>query len=164
MGPSVARARPSAWFWSVCLLLLLADQITKGLVRHHLAPGEFVALVGDHVGLRLILNSSSAFGLIRAPWLSLASGMAVLVVIPVYVARGVLGRHPRLAVPLALLFGGSLGNLVDRLRFRAVTDFIDFRVWPVFNIADAAITLGVAALAIFILRERPGAEDRPQTT
>ncbi len=162
MGPSAAGARPSVRFWSVCLLLLLADQITKALARSHLPPGEFVPICGGRVGLRLILNSASAFGLVRSSWISLASGLAVLAAIPWYVSRGVLGAHPRLAVPLGLLLGGSLGNLADRIRFHAVTDFIDFRVWPVFNIADAAITLGVALLAIFILRERPGTDESPR--
>ena len=156
MGAPATKGRPLLVFLLISVLTLALDQATKALVHHILSPGVFVPLAGKWVGLRLVHNTASAFGLVQAPWVPLAGGLLASVVLVTYVARGGLGRHPGLSLPLALLLAGSLGNLLDRLRFQAVTDFIDFRVWPVFNIADAAITVGVLALALLVLRRRPG--------
>lgn len=147
--------RPLLFFLLVSALTLALDQATKALFRQILSPNDFVPLIGDWVGLRLVHNTASAFGLVQASWVPLAGGLLVSVILVAYVARGALARHPWLALPLALLLGGSLGNLADRLRFRAVTDFIDFRVWPVFNIADSAITVGMVTLAWLLLWGRP---------
>jgi len=155
MGASATRGRPLPCFLFAFALTLALDQLTKALALRALAQHTFLPLVNHWVGLRLVQNAASAFGLVRAPWAPLAGGIFVSLVLIIYVAGGAISRHPRLAFPLGLLLGGSLGNLLDRLRFGAVTDFIDFRVWPVFNVADAAITLGVILLAILVLRARP---------
>ncbi len=155
MGASATRGRPLPLFLVAFALTLALDQLTKALALRALAQHTFLPLVNHWVGLRLVQNAASAFGLVRAPWLPLAGGIFISLVLTIYVARGAVSRHPRLALPLGLLLGGSLGNLLDRLRFGSVTDFIDFRVWPVFNMADAAITAGVILLAVLVLRARP---------
>jgi signal peptidase II len=78
-------------------------------------------------------------------------GAAISAAVLVYALRGGLRGRPELAAPLALVAGGSLANLLDRLRLGAVVDFIDVHVWPVFNVADAAITAGAAWLAVRLL-------------
>jgi signal peptidase II len=127
--------------------------MAKGVAEHGLRSSQPVPLVGEWIRLNLTHNAASAFGLLSCHWLLVAIGGAVCLVILAYIAlwRG-LRRHPHQAVALGLILGGSLGNLADRLRMRAVIDFIDLRVWPVFNLADIAITVGFVLLAVTLIR------------
>jgi signal peptidase II len=128
--------------------VIALDQVTKALVLHALADGP-ITLVGP-VRLNLTRNTAGAFGLGGAavPFLAVvALGLVVFMA-----SSGATTRHPQLALAVGLVLGGALGNLADRL-FRghgflngAVVDFVDFRVWPVFNLADAAITVGCLLL------------------
>ena len=126
------------------------DQLTKAWAVHALEDGP----IGIAGGVRLYLtrNKAGAFGLGGAavPFLALIA----LALVVVMVATGATTRHPVLAGAMGLVLGGALGNLLDRL-FRApgllqgaVIDFVDLRVWPVFNVADAAITCGSLLLLV----------------
>ncbi|HEX2041598.1 MAG TPA: signal peptidase II [Acidimicrobiales bacterium] len=128
--------------------VVAADQLTKAWALAALEDGP-IRLVGA-VRLALTYNSAAAFGLGGAFVPFLAVGALVLVI--VLVARGDVTRSPFLATAAGLVVGGAFGNLADRL-FRspgllrgAVVDFVDLRWWPVFNLADAAITCGCVAL------------------
>jgi signal peptidase II len=130
--------------------VLVADQLTKAWALRALDDGP-IRLIGG-VQLNLAFNTAGAFGLGGAAVPFLALGALVLVVI--MAASGAMTRKPALAVAMGLVLGGALGNLADRV-FRdpgllkgAVVDFIDLRVWPVFNLADTAITCGCIALLI----------------
>jgi len=119
-------------------------------VLHLLPPGSSVRVIG-WVGLAVVQNRGSAFGLVHSRWLLVGLGAAASAAILAYAFRHILRRRPSLAPPLALIVGGSLGNMLDRLRTGAVTDFVDVRVWPVFNVADIAVTVGAAWLAVQLL-------------
>ncbi|MGH9225476.1 MAG: signal peptidase II [Acidimicrobiales bacterium] len=128
--------------------VLVLDQLTKAWALTALADGP-IELVGG-VRLYLTYNTAGAFGLGGAavPFLAVAA----LVLVVVMASSGATTRSPTLAAAVGLVLGGALGNLADRL-FRgrgwlrgAVVDFLDFRVWPVFNLADAAITCGCILL------------------
>jgi signal peptidase II len=132
----------------VAAVVVAADQLTKAWAVAGLEDGP-VTILGP-VRLALTRNKAGAFGLGGAFIPLLAVGATVLVV--VLVARGDLVRRPLLAVAAGLVLGGAFGNLVDRL-FRspgllrgAVVDFVDLRWWPVFNLADSAITCGCLLL------------------
>lgn len=148
------KARPWLLAGALCALVLVLDQVCKGLVEANLVPGERVDLLGP-VELTLAHNEGIAFGL--------ASGGGAFLVVLTLFALGVVvalfarepGR-PGMWVAVGLLGGGALGNLVDRLRAGEVTDYIDVLSWPPFNLADVAITLGVAALALIYLRAAEG--------
>ena len=140
---------------AVALLVVALDQITKAVVRGQVAPGERIdAFAGVHI-VR-VANSGIAFGLLDD------AGSAVLVIAAVAFAA-LLGmflvsaERAGLWLPIGLLAGGALGNLIDRVHEGAVTDFIDLPRWPAFNLADVAITIGVILLVtIYTL----GAEQR----
>jgi len=154
MRVSAERGRPLFIFGAVAAAAFALDQGTKILAVAHLDPGSFVPLLGGWLRLTLTHNVGSAFGLIGSGAIPLAASALVCVVVLGYVFRGGLVRAPVRSMPLGLIVGGALGNLLDRVRTGGVVDFIDLQVWPVFNIADAAITIGVGLLAIGMARRR----------
>ena len=133
-------------------MVLGADQLTKALVRSSIDRGDVVELVAG-VGLVNVRNSGIAFGLFSGagPWLALVVGIAMLVLVATFATHA---DTPLAWLPGGLLLGGALGNLVDRVREGAVTDFIDLPSWPAFNLADSAITVGVLAL-LYVMEGPP---------
>jgi signal peptidase II len=144
-------------FVIVALAVFVLDRITKSIVAAQIAYGTEVPVIGHVVGLTNIRNSGAAFGV--APGgtsiFTLAS-VAVAIGLVVYVARN-RGTRWNDAV-LGLILGGTLGNGFDRIVYGTVTDFINFHFWPVFNVADSAVTIGVVLLiAGYLLRKTPAA-------
>jgi len=154
MRVSAERGRPLLIFGAVAAAAFALDQGTKILAVAHLDPGSFVPLLGGWLRLTLTHNVGSAFGLIRSGTIPIAASALVCVVVLGWVFRGGLARAPGRSMSLGLVVGGALGNLSDRVRTGGVVDFIDLQVWPVFNLADAAITIGVGLLAIGLARRR----------
>ncbi|MBI4497180.1 MAG: signal peptidase II [Chloroflexi bacterium] len=146
----IARVRRGALFLAVALLIVLLDQVTKSAIRLTLAPGE--SLPADApIRLTHVINTGAAFGLFtgQSAFLLLATAVGVGAILLYYAFPPANSRL--LDTALGLQFGGALGNLIDRVRQGYVTDFIDLRVWPVFNLADSAIVVGVAVLAGFLM-------------
>ena len=132
-----------------------ADQVTKLAVRSSLALDGAVHIVGP-LSIRHVPNSGIAFGLFSraVPIVIGLTAVAIAWMLMVFARSG--ARHAVLAPAFGLLAGGSLANLADRLRLGHVTDFIDVRHWPTFNLADSFITIGVGLLIVaFVLSERP---------
>jgi signal peptidase II len=134
----------------VAALVVALDQLSKLWVRAHLALGESLPITG-RLSLTYVGNTGSAFGLLaNQTFLLIIVGIASLLIILLFLRY--LSQVTTLSmVSIGLIWGGAVGNLVDRLRFGYVTDFIDFRLWgnfhwPAFNIADAATTVGVFVL------------------
>ncbi len=145
-------------FVSIALLVILADQLSKWWIRSHLAMGQSLFDAGFFRIIR-VQNTGAAFGIFRDQSLILTivafAGVAAILVFA-FVLRS---RWPFLYSALAmsavgLVLGGTIGNLIDRLRpdLGYITDFIDFKVWPVFNIADSALTVGIIIIAYYIIR------------
>jgi signal peptidase II len=138
----------------VALAAVAADQITKEIARSQLALGEAVDLAGPFQ-IHHVRNTGIAFGLFpgAASPVTILTGLAVVWMV-VYFARSG-SRHPIFPVAFGLLLGGSMSNLVDRVRQGYVTDFLDPEYWPAFNLGDVFITVGVGILlAIFVLGEK----------
>ena len=143
------RRRGAAILFGTAALALLLDRATKLWAERSLVDSPIVLIPGV-LDLRFTTNSGGAFSLgERAPWLFAGATIAVSAVI---VATAFRHRDPLVAVALGLVLGGALGNLTDRglrgpgLRGRVI-DFVDLHVWPVFNVADAAIVVGALLLA-----------------
>lgn len=145
----------------VAALTLLLDQATKALVVRFLSPAQtwnFSPPLARWVNITYVTNTGAAFGLFPDQgFFFIIVALIVVVVILLYTRRIPAGQWlVRLALGLQL--GGALGNLLDRLRYGYVVDFVDLnfwplKEWPVFNVADASIVLGVVLLALTILRE-----------
>ena len=157
------------YFYLISLVIVLLDQLAKLLVVRSMPLGQNIPIVPGFFDLTFVLNPGAAFSLfatlpewIRNPFFILISvGAAVLIV--AYRSRYL--RENRLASgSLALIFGGAIGNLIDRLRYGVVVDFLDAHIyqyhWPIFNVADSSISVGVALLLLEMLlewrRERKG--------
>ena len=126
---------------------LFADQLTKWIVSSRLSLGSEVEVFGP-LSLHHVRNSGIAFGLFAGAtaFVTLLTAFAVAWMLVFFARSG--ARHPVLPVALGLLMGGSLSNLVDRLRIGHVTDFLDVALWPAFNLADTFIVVGVGVLIV----------------
>ena len=149
-------ATPVQWLSlaAIALAAVAADQLTKHLVASQLQLGDGVHVVGP-LWIRHVQNSGIAFGLFARSTavVIVLTGIAIVWML-VYFARSG-ARHPVLPVALGLVIGGSSSNLVDRVRLGYVTDFIDLRWWPAFNLADSFIVIGVLVLlAALVYAER----------
>lgn len=140
-------------FFLPALGVAVADQLSKLWIRSYLAPGDFIP-VGP-VRLTHTANPGAAFGLLAHPAFLIALTAAVIVLL-ILSYRQPYFDSALVRPTLGLLLGGGVGNLIDRLRLGYVTDFIDLRVWPVFNLADSAVVVGTALLAYFLLLRRKG--------
>lgn len=144
-------ARPWGLAGALAALVLAADQIAKAAIESNLVPGEHVEVMGP-LELTLSHNRGVAFGLAGGAGLGLvAVTLAALGLIVYLFARdpGRRGMWPA----TGLVAGGALGNLVDRVLAGEVTDYIAVGSWPPFNLADVAITCGVALLALIYVRD-----------
>ncbi len=162
-SPSLATARrpkPAAWarVITVALLVIAADWISKQAVEESIRPGEERKLLP---GIELVYthNNGVAFGLFAGAqvYVTVALALVVLAVLLYFVRRS--GRGI-IWLPAGLLIGGACGNIIDRLRYGSVTDFIKLPLgWPPFNIADAAITIAVVMLVFIVGR---AVEEKPR--
>jgi signal peptidase II len=136
----------------VAVATVAADQAVKALVRSRIERGDEVDLI---LGIQLVnvRNRGIAFGMFSGGGVLLVLfALAALAALLVFFVRH--RERPLVWLPTGLLIGGATGNLIDRAREGAVTDFIDLPAWPAFNVADVAITFGVLTL-LYVLEGPP---------
>jgi signal peptidase II len=144
-------------------LVVAADQLTKVSIRSHLAMGESLPVTG-WLSLTHASNTGAAFGIFQGQSFPLTVvgliGICVLLLYAFFFYRHLPFLSSALSeVALGLILGGTVGNLIDRLRLGYVTDFIDFHFWPAFNVADSAIVVG-ALMFVYLLLVTIQAERR----
>jgi signal peptidase II len=154
-------------YLAVSLAVLFLDQWTKGIITRTMDVHQSRTVITDVFDLTYVRNSGAAFGLFASVDSSLKAillnsvAVIVFLVVSAYALRSS-HKSVRLQVGLALILGGAVGNLLDRVRFGYVVDFLDFSLsghhWPAFNVADSAITIGVALLAMRLITERTAPE------
>ena len=142
------------------LAVIFIDRITKIFFSQLLSYGESLQVIANVLYMTLVHNTGIAFGLFKdqgAVFIVVPVIAVILLIVNIYYYRQndqVLSRT--YIVAFSLILGGAIGNLIDRMQHGYVIDFIDFRIWPVFNIADSAITIGAIIVGIkcFRLREK----------
>jgi len=141
-------------------LVVILDQITKILILKNLPLYHSVTIIPGLFNITHILNPGGAFGFMAHQDSSLRNFLFILlasvaVCFIFYFYKNTNRTHPFLASGFALILGGAIGNLIDRIRFGKVVDFLDFYIrghhWPAFNVADSAITVGVAVFIFHLL-------------
>jgi len=138
----------------VALVVVLLDQGSKYLVQMKLEVGMPIPVIPKFFYLTYIKNPGAAFGMLaNRTQFFLFISLAVIVIIAYYY-RKVPKKWVLLRIGLGMQAGGAAGNMIDRLRFGTVVDFLDFHIWSyIFNIADAAITVGAAILALYLIKD-----------
>ncbi len=149
------------YLWVAAGVVLALDQFTKHLVASTFLPGESRIAVPHLLYWTYVQNHAGAFGLFgTTPWLLVGMALVVLAIFW-YAFRDLATKSKLVRVAFGAIAGGAIGNIVDRFHYRYVVDFIDLRWWPVFNVADSCITIGVGLLILSsLLRERRVAQDR----
>jgi signal peptidase II len=164
--PGSTRWMEPLLLFAVAAVIFIADQVTKALVITEIGLSERVQLVGDLVQLWHVRNSGAAFSLFQGGTLLFLAVTVLAVGMIAYFHRQFRGRSPWLQVLLGVILGGTAGNLVDRVRFGYVTDFVSVGVgdvrWPTFNVADSSIVVGIGLLVAYLVltdrrREEVGA-------
>lgn len=151
-------------FYGIAAAIIILDQLSKFIVQQKLDLGQIIPIIPSFFNLTYVLNPGAAFGFLsgasaafRGPFFITISVLAVLFILYYRSRHREIGVLP--SVALALILGGALGNLIDRLRLGMVVDFLDFYYrsyhWPAFNLADSAITVGVALMIFEIVMDRP---------
>lgn len=163
-----AMSNGSRWLW-LTVVVVICDQISKQLVVEALALHEAVPVMPS-VNVMLAHNTGAAFSFLSSAsgwqrWFFIVLALVVSIVLMVWLRRLTAGQHLQ-ASALALILGGALGNVWDRLVYGYVIDFIDVYYgvwhWPVFNIADSAITVGAVLLIIdTLIRPKAGPRSGP---
>lgn len=156
-GPACRTGRSRALALAgLVLALVVLDRASKTAVVSRFAEGEGFAVIPGVFHVTRVNNTGAAFGILKGAAVALMAAavlcVAVLGTALLKSLSGARGARPLSTdVATCLILAGAVGNLYDRWRFGYVIDFLDFRVWPVFNVADAAITTGVAVLVLSIL-------------
>jgi signal peptidase II len=142
-------------FAAIVLLVIIVDQLSKFWILNHLQPGE---VLWDARVFRIIhvLNTGAAFGIFKGqtPILIVVDFIGIAAIL--FLVFGMRRQWPFIdkmlvRTSVALILGGTIGNMIDRIRVGQVTDFIDFKIWPVFNVADSSVTIGTILLAYCLI-------------
>jgi|Deesub1362A_J573_1020465.scaffolds.fasta_scaffold03994_5 signal peptidase II len=142
-----------SWIFSISLSIFLLDQLSKYLARSFLSERESYHLINGFFKLTLVKNKGAAFGILPGfQGIFLLASLIVMVIV-LFILRRSDSLSFTSSLALSFTLGGALGNLFDRLFFGAVTDFLDFIYWPVFNFADTFLVVGLFLLIVSFLKE-----------
>lgn len=144
-------------FLGVSGFVIFVDQTLKFLIAKSLPYGEPFKIMGDYIWLTYIKNPYGVWGISFPKWFPYEVVASIIIIVLILFL--IFEKKTAFLFPYALLFGGAIGNLADRVRLKAVIDFIDIGIseklrWPVFNIADSCITIGIMLLFIIPLFEK----------
>jgi len=145
---------------SFAIFVILFDQASKLFIQYKMKIGESIPVIKGFFHITYIENPRTSFGLFEynTSFFVIAAVVSVILVILIY-KKIIFKKDPFMYIPLTLVLGGAVGNLIDRVRIGGrVIDFIDFRIWPVFNFADTAIVCGMLILLVHILFHSPKKE------
>src|SRR3989338_8254218 len=150
---------PTSMFFLISILIFLLDQITKILVRTGIKEGTSVAIVPKILYFTHATNTGASFSMLTN-YSFLLTIIAGLVIIGIFIFYKKIPLQYRTAA--ALILGGTAGNLIDRLQYGTVTDFINVQIWPIFNVADSAITIAAILLIIIVWKEEKSENNKQE--
>ena len=141
---------------ALCLsgFIVCIDQVTKILIKHFMVKEKFMPLIGKYIGFRYIENEGMALGFQIGPkqFFTIFTAIASLVIV-IFLFR-LKENHFGTRIALSAILGGAIGNLIDRILYGKVVDFIEIGPWPIFNFADVAVTFGMLLLIFIVFLER----------
>lgn len=138
-------------------LVVLADQFSKIWVQSNVNLMESIPVIKGIFHITYIQNPYSAFGLLKFHNnIFIIIALLAIMIIIFFLRNKIVEQNRLIFFAFIFILGGSLGNIIDRLRVGSVIDFLDFRIWPIFNIADSAINIGLLLLVIHFLFKKEG--------
>ncbi len=140
------------WLFVLPLAVVILDQFSKYIVVENMALGESIPIIEEVFHLTYILNPGAAFGMFAHNRLFFIAIAVIVIGIIIWARREILASPWEVKAGCGLFLGGAIGNLIDRARQGLGIDFFDFRIWPVFNIADIAICIGVGLIIWNLLK------------
>ncbi len=140
------------WLFVLPIAVVILDQFSKYIVVENMALGESIPIIEEVFHLTYILNPGAAFGMFAHNRLFFIAIAVIVIGIIIWARREILASPWEVKAGCGLFLGGAIGNLIDRARQGLVIDFFDFRIWPVFNIADIAICIGVGLIIWNLLK------------
>lgn len=140
------------WLFVLPLAVVILDQFSKYIVVEIMSLGESIPIIEEVFHLTYILNPGAAFGMFAHNRLFFIAIAVIVIGIIIWARREILASPWEVKAGCGLFLGGAIGNLIDRARQGLVIDFFDFRIWPVFNIADIAICIGVGLIIWNLLK------------
>lgn len=134
------------------IAVTILDQVIKWFVQGHMELGESIPLISHVFHLTYIMNPGAAFGILEYQH-TFFIGIVVILFAAYLIMRRRIPKNPvYFPIGIGMVLGGALGNAIDRVRYQGVVDFFDFRVWPIFNVADIAICVGMALILWYFWR------------
>jgi signal peptidase II len=134
------------------IAVTILDQVAKWFVQGHMELGESIPLISHVFHLTYIMNPGAAFGILEYQH-TFFLGIVVILFAAYLIMRRRIPKNPvYFPIGIGMVLGGALGNAIDRVRYQGVVDFFDFRVWPIFNVADIAICVGMALILWYFWR------------
>ncbi|MBW2980774.1 signal peptidase II [Candidatus Woesearchaeota archaeon] len=139
-------------FWLIVLVIIVLDQLTKFIIKSNMSVSQSIPAIKNIFHITYIQNTGAGFGILQ-------NQQSMLIWVSIFVIGVILYNYDKIPKgwfinsSVAFILGGTVGNLIDRVMLRYVIDFLDFRIWPAFNIADSALTLGVIGFIIYNIKE-----------
>jgi len=134
---------------SIAFIVVIIDQISKILINSNLQLKQSIPLIDNFFHLTYHLNYGAGFGILQNQRLLLISISILVAGFILYYLKEVKADEKLLQYLIGFVLGGTLGNLIDRASYGFVIDFLDFRIWPIFNFADSFVTIGIIGLIIY---------------
>jgi len=134
-------------------IVVLIDQLTKFLVKINFQLNESLPLIKNIFNLTYIHNLGAGFGILQEQKLLLIFISIIVIGFIFYYIRKIRNKEKTLQIIVGFVLGGTIGNLIDRISYGFVIDFLDFQIWPIFNAADSFLTIGVIGLIIYFWKK-----------
>ncbi len=141
---------------AIAAAILILDQLTKYLVLRTMELEQSIPIISGVFHLTFVRNPGAAFSMLANQTKFFIAVTVVVIGLLIWYSRQLRGDSGWARVALGLQLGGAVGNLIDRVRWGSVVDFLDFRVWPIFNVADSAIVTGSIIFVVLIWKSAPG--------
>lgn len=146
------KNKNTLFIFSITILIILLDQLTKYLISKYMIVSQSIPLIQNFLYLTYIQNTGAGFGLLKG-WNTALIFISLIIIGIILFYFDRITREKTIHIPIALILGGAIGNLIDRIFIGHVIDFIDFSIWPTFNIADSCITIGALWLIVYFWKK-----------
>jgi len=136
--------------FSIAIIVVLVDQITKFLIKINFELNQTLPIIKSIFHLTYIQNTGAGFGILKSQTLILIFISLIVIGVILYYINSIKEKEKLLQILVGFVLGGTIGNLIDRISYGFVIDFLDFQIWPIFNFADSFVTIGVIWLIVYL--------------